>query len=327
MKAIVYHEYGSPDVLQIKEVAKPTPKENELLIRMKATTVTAVDSFYRKGKPLISRIDAGFLKPQKATLGTEFAGEIEAVGKDVMQFKVGDPVFGTSDANSGTHAEYICLPQDSALTLKPANMSFAEVAAVPYGALTALHFLRDAAKIQSGQKVLINGASGSIGSYAVQLAKLFGAEVTGVCSGANMDLVKSLGADKVIDYTQEDFTQTSHPQDVIFDTVGKSSFSRSKKALSKGGIYLTTVPSLPILVQMVFGRGNGRKQGKIAFAGLRSPSEKRNDLIYLTDLIETGKVKPLIDRRIPLAQIAEAHRYVDTGHKKGNVVIIVTHNS
>ena len=326
MKAIVYTKYGSPDVLQLKAVEKPAPKENEVLIRIVATTVTAVDSIYRKGAPFISRIDAGLLKPKKTTLGTELAGEIEAVGKDVQRFKVGDHVFGTSDADSGTHAEYICLPEDGALATKSATMSSEEATAVPYGALTALHFLRDATKIQSGQKVLVNGASGSIGTYAVQLARYFGAEVTGVCSGANVELVKSLGADSVLDYTKEDFTKIDQTYDVIFDTVGKSSFSRSKNALKKGGVYLTTVPTLAILLQMVWRSKMGSKKGMIAFAGLRSPGEKREDLIFLAKLVEAGKIKPVIDRRYPLEQIAKAHEYVEKGHKKGNVVITVAHN-
>jgi len=326
MKAIVYTKYGSPDVLQLKAVEKPTPKENEVLIRIVATTVTAVDSIYLKGSPFIARIDAGLLKPKKTTLGNELSGEIEAVGKNVKRFKEGDQVFGASDAKLGAHAAYICLPEDGALATKSANISYEEAAATPYGALTALHFLRDAAKVQSGQSVLINGASGSIGTYAVQLAKQYGAKVIGVCSSANVALVKSLGADRVIDYTKEDFTQISQTYDVIFDTVGKSSFSRCKNALKHGGVYLTTVPTLAILLQMLWNSKIGSKKGKMAFAGLRSPSEKREDLIFLAQLVEAGKIKPVIDRRYPLEQIAKAHEYVEKGHKKGNVVITVDSN-
>lgn len=327
MKAIVYKKYGSPDVLELQEVEKPTPKDNEVLIRIHATTVTAVDGFYRKGDPFMARLDAGLIRPKKTTLGTELAGEVEAAGKDVKRYEKGSLVFASADADSGTHAEYICLPEEGALAVKPVNITYEEAAAVPYGALTALHFLRDAAKIQSGQKVLINGASGSIGTYAVQVARQFGAEVTGVCSSANVEMVKSLGADVVIDYTKDDFTKTSEAYDIIFDTVGKSSFLRCKNALKQGGIYLTTVPTLAILLHMLWTSKIGNKKGMIAFAGLRSSGEKRKDLIFLARHIEAGKIKPVIDRRYPLELIAEAHEYVEKGHKKGNVVITVAHNN
>ena len=324
MKAVVYNKYGSPDVLQFKEVARPVPGDHEMLIRIHATTVTAVDSIYRQGDPFISRLDAGLFRPRKPTLGTELSGEIIAVGKEVKRFKVGDEVFGSSDAHAGTHAEFICLPEDGALSLQPSQMAYEEAAAVPYGALTALHFLRYAAGIQRGQHILINGASGSIGTFAVQLAKYYGAEVTAVCSSANTNLVKSLGADAVIDYTQRDFTKSGQVYDIIFDTVGKKSFSLCKKALNSGGIYLTTVLTLPILLQRLWTSKMGSKKAKIAFAGLRSSNEKAKDLLFLSELIEAGKIKPVIDRIYPLEQIAEAHNYVDGGHKKGNVVIQVS---
>ncbi len=324
MKAIVCTKYGSPDVLQLKEIEKPTPKDNEVLIRIYATTVTSEDCAFRKGdSPYASRVfvTGGLLKPKKTILGTQFAGIIETAGKDVRRFKEGDQVFAALGSSLGAYAEYISLPEDGALAIKPANVTHEEAAAVPSGALTALPFLRDKGHIQRGQKVLINGASGSVGTYAVQLAKYFGAKVTGVCSSANLALVKSLGADSVIDYTSEDFTQSGQTYDIIFDTVGKRSFSHCKNSLKPRGIYLTTVPTLAILLHMLWTLKIGSKKAVITFTGLRSSSEKTKDLIFLKELIEAGKIKPAIDRRYPLEQIAEAHRYVEKGHKKGNVVI------
>ena len=326
MKAIVYTKYGPPEVLQLKEVEKPTPKDNQVLIRICATTVTAVDSIFRKGDQVFARLFTGLIKPKNRTLGSELAGEIEAVGKDVKRFKVGDQVFAGTDG-FGAHAEYICLSEEAVLITKPANMTYGEAAAVCGSVLTALPFLRDEANIQSGQKVLINGASGSIGTVAVQLAKYFGAEVTGVCSTTNLELVRSLGADKVIDYTKEDFTKNGQTYDIIFDTVGKSSFSRCKGSLKQTGVYLTTVLTLTILLQMFWTSKIDSKRAIIAFTGLRPANEKIEDLIFLKELIEAGKIKSVIDRRYPLEQIAEAHRYVEKGHKKGNVVITLEHNN
>jgi NADPH:quinone reductase-like Zn-dependent oxidoreductase len=326
MKAIVQTKYGPPEVLQLQEVEKPVPKENEVLIKIHATTVTAVDCTFRQGSPFIGRFFAGLTKPKNPIPGTEFAGEIEAVGLGVKRFKEGDQVFGTSTGN-GAHAEYMCLPEEGAtLGIKPANMTYEEAAVID-GALTALPFLRDRANIQSGQKILINGASGSVGTAAVQLARYFGAEVTGVCSTSNLELVKSLGADKVIDYAREDFTQSDQTYDVIFDTVGKTSFSRCKGSLKETGIFLEAALTAAILPQMLWTSKIGSKKAMIAFTGLMPASERTENLITLKELIEAGEMKAVIDRTYPLEQIAEAHSYVETGHKKGNVVITVEHNS
>jgi NADPH:quinone reductase-like Zn-dependent oxidoreductase len=326
MKAIVYEKYGPPDVLQLKEVAKPTPKDNEVLIKIYATVVTTVDCGTRKGEPFFGRIVTGLLRPKTTILGFEVAGEIEEVGKDVKRFKEGDQVFGITTTSLGGHAEYICLPEDAPVAIKPVNMTYEEAAAVVEGACTALPFLRDKANIQSGQKVLINGASGSIGTAAVQLAKYFGAEVTGVCSTTNLELVKSLGADKVIDYTKEDFTKSGQTYDIIFDTVGKSSFSRCKGSLTQKGVYLTAT-GLAVVPQMLWTSKIGNKKAILALTGLMPSSEKTKNLVFIKELIEAGKIKAVIDRRYPLEQTAEAHRYVDKGHKKGNVVITLEHNN
>ncbi|MCP5052275.1 MAG: NAD(P)-dependent alcohol dehydrogenase [bacterium] len=318
MKAIVYTKYGSPDVIEIKEVEKPTPKDNEVLIKIVETIVTATDCVGRKGKPFIIRFFNGFLRP-KFIPGTDLAGEIEAVGKDVTLFKKGDQVFGATETTGcGAHAQYKCLSEEAIIAIKPANLTYSDVSGICDAAITALAFLRDTAKIQSGQNVLINGASGSVGTFAVQLAKYFGAEVTGVCSGTNVELVKSLGADNVIDYTKEDFTRTGQTYDIIFDTVGKSSFTRCKNSLKKKGVYLNTVLTFSIIFQMLWTSMLGSKKAKFAATGLNQTREKLN---VLKELLEAGTIKSVVDRRYPIEQIAEAHRYVDTGHKKGNVII------
>ncbi len=325
MKAIVYEKYGPPDVLQPKEVEKPVPKDNEVLIKVHATTVTKYDCWCRSstaptGFGILMRIASGIRKPKKPILGTELAGEIEEVGKDVKQFKAGDQVFGDTGMSSGANVEYICLSEDTAVAIKPANMTYEEAAAVPYGALTALFFLRKG-NIQSGQRVLIFGASGGVGNYSVQLAKYFGAEVTGICSTTKVEFVKSLGADKVIDYTKEDFTKSGLTYDIIFDTVGKSPVSGCRRSLKKNGFYLLTTFGLPKLIQILW---LSMTSSKKVFIG--TLKERAEDLIFLKELIEAGKIKSVIDRRYPLEQIAEAHRYVETGNKKGNVVITVEHN-
>jgi NADPH:quinone reductase-like Zn-dependent oxidoreductase len=323
MKAVIWTGYGSPDVLQLKEVEKPIPQDNEVLIRIVATTVTATESTFRKGESLFPKLFTGLMSPKFKTLGEELAGEIEAVGKDVKLFEKGDLVFGTAGPDFGANAEYLCVLEDGVLTTKPTNMSHEEAASSVDGFLTALPFLRDKGNIQSGQKVLINGASGSVGSAAIQIAKHYGAEVTGVISTANMEWVKTLGADKVIDYSKEDFTQNGETYDIIFDAVGKISFSRCKGSLKQKGIFLEAGIGVGIFPHVIWTSLFDGKKAKIAATGLRSPHERTKDLILLKELIEAGKIKPVIDKRFPLEQIVEAHAYVDKGHKKGNVVITV----
>jgi NADPH:quinone reductase-like Zn-dependent oxidoreductase len=325
MKAIVFTEYGPADVLQLKEVEKPTPRENEVLIRINAATVNATDPINRKGEPFISRLFTGLTRPKNPIPGTELAGDIEAVGVDVKLFKEGDQVVAQNDF--GAYAEYICLPEEGSLGLKPANMTYGEAAAVGDGALGAVVYLRDKANIQKGHDVLINGASGGLGTAAVQLAKYFGAEVTGVCSTTNIELVKSLGADKVIDYTREDFTKTGQTYDFIFDAVSKSSFSRCKGSLKQRGVYIRTMPTPAYFINVLWTSIIGSKKAMFAAPGMRPPSEKTKDLAFLKELVEAGKIKSVIDKRYPLEQIAEAHRYVETGHKKGNVVLTMEHSS
>jgi len=320
MKAVVYQKYGPPDVIELKELEKPVPKENEVLIKVYATTITAVDSIFRNGNNFFARLATGITKPKKEILGFEFAGEVESVGKDVKLFKAGDQVFGVSES---AHMEYISLPEDNAFIKKPSNQSFIEASAIPSGALTAVPFLRDNGRIESGKKILIIGASGSVGTYAVQVAKYYGAEVTGVCSTANIDLVKSLGADFVIDYTKEDFTKNGETYDIIFDTVGKSSYPVCKNSLNNNGIYLTTFISWAILFQMLLTSKSKNKKAVIAFTGMRSVEDKKKDLLFIKELIESGKLKAVIDKTYKLEEAAKAHGYVDKGHKKGNVVLIV----
>lgn len=318
MKAVIYTHYGTPDVLQLHEVAKPTPQNHEVLVKIYATTVTPSCCMVRQGRPLWGRLILGLTKPTRPTPGIELAGEIEAVGRDVKRFKPGDQVYGFTGFKLGCYAEYICLPESSSLALKPANISYEEAAAAVDGASTALYFLRQKAQLQKGQKILINGASGSIGTFAVQLAKHFGAKVTGVCSTKNIELVKSLGADQVIDYTQEDFTKGSERYDIVFDTIGKSSFARCKPVLTNNGIYLLTVGSLFNLALMGWTALTG---GKRLVSGMSV--EKNEALRFIRDLIESEKLKIIIDRCYSLGQIAEAHHYVQKGHKTGNVVITV----
>lgn len=321
MKAIMARKYGTPDVLQMVEVEKPNPADNEVLVKIHVTTVTATEAVFRQGKPYFSRLFTGLVKPKIKTLGEELAGEIVAVGKDVTNFKVGDQVFGTAGPDFGANAEYLCVSSDEVLALMPEQLSYQEAAGSVDGFLTALPFLRDEGNIREGQKVLINGASGSVGSAAVQIAKYFGTEVTGVCSTRNIDLVKSLGADHVIDYSSEDFTQNGQSYDIIFDTVGKITFSQSKKSLAPNGVFLEAGMDMGILWYVLWTSFFGSKKAKIAATGLRPPHERAKDLQLLKELMEAEIIQPVIDRCFPLEQISEAHHYVDTGRKKGNVVI------
>lgn len=320
MKAIVYETYGPPEVLQWKEVEKPTPKANEVLIKTYATTVTSGDWRVRSlnvpaGFGLISRLVFGISKPKQSILGSELAGVVESVGKDVTRFKAGDQVFAFSDTGMGCHAEYRCMPQDGAVVLKPLSLSYDEAAALSFGGTTALDFLRRG-KLQRGERVLVNGASGGVGTAAVQLARHFGADVTGVCSTANVELVASLGARHVIDYTKEDFTQNGETYDVIVDTVGTAPFSRSKDSLNDGGRLLMVLAGLPDMLRVPW---VSMTSGKRLIAG--PVAVRVEDLRFLAALAEAGEFKPVIDRRYPFEKIVEAHRYVDTGRKKGNVVV------
>ena len=324
MKAAVFTEYGPPDVLQIEDVEKPVPKDNEVLVRVHATSVSAADWRIRKADPFLVRFMVGLRRPNKVhILGMELAGTIESVGKAVTRFAAGDQVFGGTGFKFGAHAEFACLPEDGTLSIKPVNMTFEQAAAVFFGGFTALHFLKKA-NIQAGQKVLIYGASGSVGVFAVQLAKHFGAHVTAVCSTANLDLVKSLGADQVVDYTRDDFSKAGRVYDMVFDAVGHSGFSRSLKSLKRGGFYVRAGGSgrvLSILGGMVRGMwisttGTAKIVGGVARGDA-------GDVSFLKQLIEAGEIRTVIDRRYSLDQIAEAHRYAEAGHKKGHLVIVL----
>jgi NADPH:quinone reductase-like Zn-dependent oxidoreductase len=323
MRAIVYHTYGAPNVLELQEVSTPAPKEHEILIHVHAAAVTPADIAFRKGEPFLGRVFTGLIRPRRIP-GVEFAGDIEAVGTAVTLFHKGDQVFGTASTGFGAHAEYLCLGEEGVVASKPTTLAYEEAVAVCDGALTALVFLRDEAHLQRGQKVLINGASGAVGAAAVQLSRYFGADVTGVCSTTNVALVKSLGADTVIDYTTEDFTKNGQTYDIIFDAVGKSSFARCKGSLTPRGVYLATVPTLALLLQALLTAKLGRKKAIFTTAGLK---QRTANLRFLSELVEAGKLHAVIDRCYPLEHMAEAHRYVELGHKKGNVVVTVAQQS
>jgi NADPH:quinone reductase-like Zn-dependent oxidoreductase len=328
MKAIVYEKYGPPEVLQLKEVEKPSPKDNEILIKIHATSINYGDIIARNFKNISSRefnmplflwlpslMYFGLKKPRVNILGSEFSGEVESTGKAVERFKKGDQVFGYRGQKMGTNAEYLCMPENGSVAIKPPNMTYEEAAVVPYGGMMALSILRKA-NIQNRQKILINGASGGMGSIAVQLAKYHGADVTGVCGTPRLEFVKSLGADKVIDYTKEDFTKNGETYDLIFDVLGRSSFSRCKSSLSENGRYLLASFKTKQLFQMVRTSITGGKKVICALA-----SEKQENLEFIKELVEAGKIKSVIDRSFPMEQAAAGHRYVEAGNKKGHVVI------
>lgn len=322
MKAVQCKKYGGPEVLYIKELDKPEPKDNEVLIRIRATVTAPADSAFRKGDPVIARLFTGLMKPKQIP-GDVLAGTIEAVGKDVTRFRVGDEIYGSSGAKFGANAQYITLAETEAIFEKPRGVSFEEAAAISEGAITALPFLRDSGKIAKGDRVLIIGASGGVGVYAVQLAKHFGAHVTSVCGPNNQQLVRDLGADQAIDYTKTNYLEVDNTYRIIFDTVGKSSFPKCKRALLPGGVYLTTVPTGSAMLNMLLTSIAGKKKALFSATGLRKPEDKNKDLIILSQLIAEGTLKPVIDRSYTLSQIADAHRYVDTGHKRGSVVVRV----
>lgn len=323
MKAIVYTNYGPPEVAKLAEIEKPVPKDNEVLIKVHASTVNRTDCGFRSAEYFIVRFFSGLIRPKNKTLGCEFAGEIEAIGKDVILFKPGERVFGYNDIRFGAHAQYMVMAENDPILSMPANITYDEAAPITEGAHYALCDVR-AAKIQSGQNILINGATGSIGSAAVQLVKYLGADVTAVCDTKNVDLIKSLGANVVIDYKKEDFTKLKQTFDVVFDAVGKSSFGKCKPLLKKGGIYMSTElgymsqnPFLALITPLLGGK-------KVLFP---MPTISKDDVAFLKELVVNGDFKPVIDRRYPLEQIVEAYRYVETGQKTGNVVITINHQN
>lgn len=327
MKAVVFDRYGPPDVMRIVDLPRPVPGDDEVLIAIQASVATPPDCAFRSANPFIIRLMFGLTRPRNNRLGTVLAGIVEAVGKNVTRFRPGDKVYGASDEAMGTYAEHFALKETAVLARIPERISFGEAAGLCEGFLTAMPFLRDEARLVPGQSILINGASGNIGSVAVQLAKVMGAEVTGVASARNRDLVLSLGADHFIDYGQHDFTAHKGRYDVIFDAVGKSSFSRAKPALQPQGIYMTTVPSLGIIIPTLQARKAKGKKGLLATTGLRKPEDKLKDLNLLSEMIATGKLRCVIDRTYPLDKIAEAHAYVETGRKRGSVVIEMTRDA
>ncbi|MGL4610097.1 MAG: NAD(P)-dependent alcohol dehydrogenase [Trueperaceae bacterium] len=328
MKAIVYTKYGSPDVLELKEIAKPTPKDDEILVKVHAAATNPADWHLMRADPFLARLENGLLKPKNTRLGADVAGSVEAIGKNVQQFQIGDEVFGELPLNQlGSFAQYVCVGEEY-LALKPANLSFEEAAAVPLAAFTALQGLRDKGQIKAGQKVLINGASGGVGTFAVQIAKSFATDVTGVCSTRNLELVRSIGADSVIDYTKEDFTNNGRQYDLIFDAVGNRSVAELKRALTPTGIAsVAGFTSMSLLFQtMVIGPLTSKKGGKQV--GLMATAKaNKKDLLLLKELLESGKVKPVIDKCYPLKEVPEAIRYLETGRARGKVVITVEHGN
>ncbi len=322
MKAVVVNAYGGPEVLKIKEVVKPSPKENEVLIRIKATSVTAASTFMREGIPKFGRLFLGLFRPKVKTPGTDLSGVIEAVGAKVNKFKVGEEVIAETGMSCGAYAEYICLKEEELIIKKPETLSFKESTAILDGGCTAIAFLTDVFQVKKGHKVLINGASGSIGLAAIQLVKYFGGEVTAVCSGRNKELVRSVGAKRVCDYTKEDVYELSEKFDLVFDTVGKLSFRKSKKLLVDKGVFITPVLTGKVLVQMISSSLFGGKRLKFDATGMRKHGVRLRDLKKVISLLENGELKSVIDKEYSLEDVQEAHRYVDTGRKRGNVVLV-----
>lgn len=325
MKAITYTGYGSPEVIQLTDIEKPIPKANQVLVKVHATSITTADSMIREGKPCYGRLFLGLSKHKNPIAGTGFSGEVEQLGKGVTQFKLGNAVFGETGMDFSANAEYICIAEDAVISTMPSNLSHDEAASICDGALTSYAFLKDLGQLKRGQSVLINGASGSLGSAAVQIAKALGAEVTGVCSSANIALVKSLGADKVIDYLEEDFTKIhtkkDYRYDIVYDTLGKSSFGLCKGILKEQGVYLSPVLSFPLLLQAASNLNSKGKKAKFSATGLRPASELRVFINELKTLFEADQIKTVIDRTYSLDETPDAHRYIDTGRKKGNVIV------
>jgi NADPH:quinone reductase-like Zn-dependent oxidoreductase len=324
MKAAIIDRYGPPGVFRIADVPRPEPKANELLIRTHATVATPSDCAFRSANPFIVRFFAGLTRPKLPILGDTVAGVVEAVGAGVTRYRAGDGIYGSTGLESGAYAEYVAIPEESGIAAIPGHVSYSEAVAIAEGYLTAISFIRDEARLQRGQSILVNGASGSVGSAAVQLARYYGAVVTGVSSARNLDLVRSLGADRAIDYAAEDFTVAPAAYDVIFDAIGKSSFARCREALKPGGIYLTTVPTLDIALDMLWRAKSSGKRAKLATTGLRPMTSKARDMQFLNELIGAGAIRPVIDRTYPLEEIAAAHEYVETERKKGSVVVTVS---
>lgn len=321
MRSIIVQNYGGPEVLKMEVTKKPEPKENEVLIRIKATSITAASTFMRKGKPYFARLFTGLRKPKVKTPGTDLSGVIESIGEKVKKFNVGDKVMAETGLNCGTYAEYICLSEDELIVHQPENISAEEATSILDGGSTALAFFTDSVNIKPGQKILINGASGSIGTSAIQLAKLFGAEITAVCSKKNKALVMDLGAHYFLDYTNNDLEKTTNKFDIIFDTVGKLSIKKAKDLLNSNGVFLTPVLKLSVLINMIFISPFSNKKVKFSATGIRKHELRMRDLLELQKLLESGSITPIIDRVYRFENIIDAHTYVDQGHKRGNVVI------
>ncbi|WNB18103.1 NAD(P)-dependent alcohol dehydrogenase [Marivirga arenosa] len=324
MKATVATGYGSPEVLQLQEVKRPVPKANEVLVKVMTASATTADAMMRTGKPYIARLFVGLTKPKKAIPGTGFSGVVEQVGKDVTDFEIGDRVFGETAFGFSSNAEYLTISEDGVILPMPENLDFSEAANFCDGHLTSFNFLKEIAKVKPGQKVLINGASGALGTSAIQIAKFMGAQVTAVCSGRNTGLVRSLGADEVIDYQQKDFTKGDRKYDYVYDTIGKSSFSACKAILSEKGVYLSPVLKFSLLLQMIKTSLFGQKKAKFEATGANKEEKLRYLLSEVLDIYKEGRLKTVIDRQFPLEKVAEAHRYIDSGHKRGNVVIVTS---